>query len=212
MESALSAASTALKLEVEELAGDRGDERVFSAVAFTLTEGEALLVTGPNGSGKSTLLRVLAGLLPKAQGVIRLSGGGEEWPDLAAACHYLGHRNGLKDAASVEENLLFWQNYCGRPHLEPWEALDMVGLAEIGHLPFAYLSTGQRRRVAIARMLVSYRPVWLLDEPTAGLDRASERQFSELMKAHLEDGGMIVAATHLPLGLDGMQELRMGGV
>ncbi|KFB08607.1 Cytochrome c biogenesis protein CcmA [Nitratireductor basaltis] len=211
MESALSAASTALKLEVEELAGDRGDERVFSAVAFTLTEGEALLVTGPNGSGKSTLLRVLAGLLPKAQGVIRLGGGGEEWPDLAAACHYLGHRNGLKDAASVEENLRFWQSYCGHEHLEPWEALEMVGLGDIGHLPFAYLSTGQRRRVAIARMLVSYRPVWLLDEPTAGLDRASERQFSELMKAHLEDGGMIVAATHLPLGLDGVRELRMGG-
>lgn len=212
MESALSAASTALKLEVQDLAGDRGEERIFSDISFQLAEGSALLITGPNGSGKSTLLRVLAGLLPKSHGVIRFDGGSEEWPDLPAACHYLGHRNGLKDAASVEENLLFWQNYCGHPHLEPWEALDMVGLGDIGHLPFAYLSTGQRRRVAIARMLVAYRPVWLLDEPTAGLDRASERQFTELMKAHLEDGGMIVAATHLPLGLDGVQELRMGGV
>ena len=86
----------------------------------------------------------------------------------------------------------------------------MVGLGDIGHLPFGYLSTGQRRRAAIARLLVSHRPVWLLDEPTAGLDEASEAQFAALMTAHLDGGGIIVAATHLPLGLEGAQALEMG--
>ena len=116
----------------------------------------------------------------------------------------------MKTALTVEENLVFWRQFNGEPHLEPDEALEMVGLGDIGHLPFGYLSTGQKRRVSIARLLVSYRPLWLLDEPTAGLDAASEAQFAALMQAHLEDGGMIMAATHLPLGLDGAQELRMG--
>ncbi len=90
------------------------------------------------------------------------------------------------------------------------EALETVGLGGIGHLPFGYLSTGQRRRAAIAKLLVSHRPLWLLDEPTAGLDKASEGRFAGLMAKHLEDGGILVAATHLPLGLDGAKELRMG--
>lgn len=116
----------------------------------------------------------------------------------------------MKTALSVEENLTFWRDFCGEPHLGVGEALEMVGLPGIGHLPFGYLSTGQRRRASIARLLVSWRPVWLLDEPTAGLDAASEKQFSALMAAHLEDGGIVVAATHVPLGLEGVGELRMG--
>ncbi|MEI5681901.1 MULTISPECIES: heme ABC exporter ATP-binding protein CcmA [unclassified Mesorhizobium] len=200
-----------MRLIAENLSGERGGETVFSGVAFALSEGEGLVVTGPNGAGKSTLLRVVAGLLPIAEGAVRLEGGGEEFPSVSAACHYLGHENAMKTALTVTENLVFWQDFCGRAHLSPVEALEMVGLETIGHLPFGYLSTGQRRRVAIAKLLVSHRPVWLLDEPTAGLDKASEVQFSELMKVHLEDGGMIVAATHLPLGLEGVQALRMGG-
>ncbi|MFC3724193.1 heme ABC exporter ATP-binding protein CcmA [Neoaquamicrobium sediminum] len=199
-----------MRLIAENLAGERGGEPVFSDVSFAIGEGEGLVVTGPNGAGKSTLLRIVAGLLPASGGLIRLDGGGEQWPDIASACHYLGHANAMKTALSVDENLHFWQDFAGEPHLPIDEALDMVGLPQIGHLPYGYLSTGQKRRIAIARLLVSYRPVWLLDEPTAGLDKASEGQFAALMRAHLEDGGIILAATHLPLGLEGAKALKMG--
>jgi heme exporter protein A len=198
-----------MRLIAEHLAGERGGEPVFAGVDFSLAQSEALTVTGPNGAGKSTLLRIIAGLLPAAGGRVTLEGGGEEWPDAEGAAHYLGHQNAMKTALTVEENLAFWRDFLGEPHMEPGEALATVELGDIGHLPFGYLSTGQKRRAAIARLLVSYRPVWLLDEPTAGLDAASERQFSALMRAHLEDGGIIIAATHVKLGLEGA-ELRMG--
>src|SRR5690606_30582420 len=140
----------------------------------SLGEGGGLVVTGPNGSGKSTLLRIVAGLLPPAAGLIRLEDAPAGFEGVAAACHYLGHANAMKTALTVDENLRFWRGFSGEPHLEVEEAREMVGLPETGHLPYGYLSTGQRRRVSIARLLVSYRPVWLLDEPTAGLDKASE--------------------------------------
>ena len=117
----------------------------------------------------------------------------------------------MKPALTVSENLRFWRGFLGEAHLDVDEALDMVGLGDLGHLPFGYLSTGQRRRVAIARLVVSYRPLWLLDEPTSGLDRASEMQFTALMQAHREEGGIIVAATHQPLGLDDAVQLRLTG-
>ena len=200
-----------MRLIAENLGAERGGEPVFSGISFDLGDGDGLVVTGPNGSGKSTLLRVVAGLLPAAQGAIRLEGGGEDHPAPQAACHYLGHQNAMKTALSVEENLRFWQAFCAAPHMEVAEALDMVGLPQVASLPFGYLSTGQKRRVSIAKLLVSYRPVWLLDEPTAGLDRASEKQFAALMAAHMEDGGIVVAATHIPLGLEGVKDLRLGG-
>jgi heme exporter protein A len=199
-----------MRLIAENLGGERGGEEVFGAVNFVLPEKSCLVVTGPNGAGKSTLLRVIAGLLPVSTGSVCLEGGSEDWSTIAAASHYLGHQNAMKTALSVTENLKFWQDFFGNPHLSIEESLEEVGLESIGHLPYGYLSTGQKRRVSIARLLVSYRPVWLLDEPTAGLDRASEARFAGLMEAHLDDGGLIVAATHLPLGLDGTQELKMG--
>jgi len=204
-----------MRLIAEELAGERGGEPVFSGVDFSLEDGNALVVTGPNGSGKSTLLRILAGLLPAAGGRVRLEGGGEAFPTVASASHYLGHQNAMKPALTVTENLGFWRDFLSDADAGPAvsldEALDAVGLAGIGHLPFGYLSTGQRRRTAIARLLVCHRPVWLLDEPTAGLDKASEERFAGLMGAHLRAGGIVAAATHLPLGLEGAVELRMRG-
>lgn len=197
-----------MRLIADKLAGERGGEPVFDDISFSLSSGEGLVITGPNGSGKSTLLRVVAGLLPAAGGVIRLDDGGA-FEDLASACHYLGHQNGMKPALTVAENLAFWREFLGAPRMEPEEALESIGLVGIGHLPFGYLSTGQRRRSAIARLLVSYRPIWLLDEPTAGLDRASEARLANLMRAHLAEGGILVAATHLPLGLDGVKGLEM---
>jgi heme exporter protein A len=201
-----------MRLIAGNLSGERGGRPVFSGVDFALGEGDALVVTGPNGAGKSTLLRVVAGLLPHAGGSVRLEGGGEEFPTVAAACHYLGHLNAMKPTLTVAENLAFWQDFCGDATRGVADALEIVGLASIAHLPFGYLSTGQRRRAAIARLLASRRPIWLLDEPTGGLDAASERQFSALMEKHRAGGGMILAATHLPLGLAGATELRMGEV
>lgn len=197
-------------LIAENLAGERGGETVFANVDFSLEDGEALVVTGPNGSGKSTLLRVVADLLPAAGGSVRFEGGGEKWPTPSSACHYLGHLNAMKTALTVNENLDFWQRFAGEPALGIAEALEEVGLGHIGHLPFGYLSTGQKRRAALARLLVSRRPVWLLDEPTAGLDKASEARLSEMMERHLDEGGIIVAATHLPLGIEGVKSLDMG--
>lgn len=199
-----------LRLIAEDLGGDRGGETVFRDISFVLSSGAALTVTGPNGAGKSTLLRIVCGLLPSSAGKVGLSGGGEAWPDIAAACHYLGHRDAMKAALSVVENLVFWQRFLGTPHLAPRKALEMVELGAVGHLPFACLSAGQRRRAAIARLLVSQRPLWLLDEPTVGLDAASQTGFAGLMEAHLSEGGLILAATHLPLGLRQAGELRMG--
>ncbi|RWP37357.1 heme ABC exporter ATP-binding protein CcmA [Mesorhizobium sp.] len=201
-----------MRLIAENLGGERGGEAVFSGINFALGKGQALIVTGPNGAGKSTLLRIVAGLLPVAAGRLLVEGGGEDFPSVASACHYLGHQNAMKTALSVAENLRFWRDFSGADFLSAEEALAMVGLDGIGHLPFGYLSTGQRRRAAIAKLLVSRRSLWLLDEPTAGLDKASEERFGGLMREHLQDGGIIVAATHLPLGLEGAQELRMGEV
>ncbi|RVC42123.1 heme ABC exporter ATP-binding protein CcmA [Mesorhizobium sp.] len=201
-----------MRLIAENLGGERGGETVFSGIGFALEKGEALVVTGPNGAGKSTLLRVIAGLLRVAEGRVQVEGGGEAFPSVASASHYLGHLNAMKAALSVAENLRFWRNFCGEPALGVDEALETVGLGGIGHLPFGYLSTGQRRRASIAKLLVSHRPIWLLDEPTAGLDKASEARFAGLMRGHLAGGGILVAATHLPLGLGEAKALRMGEV
>jgi heme exporter protein A len=200
-----------MRITAQDIGADRGGERIFSHISFSVAEGGCLLVTGPNGSGKSTLLRAIGGLLPLAQGAIALEPTSEAWPDVPSACHYLGHQNGLKQSLSVDENLRFWRDFSGEPRLSVEEALEEVALSGLGHLPFAVLSTGQRRRAAIARLLVTWRPIWLLDEPTAGLDARSENRFSGLMEAHRAQGGIIIAATHWPLGLVDVQELVMDG-
>ena len=204
-----------MRFVAQDIAGERGGETVFRAISFALGPGDAMIVTGPNGSGKSTLLRVLAGLLPLAAGALRIEEGGEDCPTIASACAYLGHQNAMKPSLTVTENLSFWREFLGNgaggESLSPDAALEAAGLGDLGHLPFGYLSTGQRRRAAIARLMMSPRPVWLLDEPTAGLDRASELRFVGQMRAHVEGGGILIAATHLPLGLDGVVTLHMAG-
>ena len=199
-----------MRLTATALAGERGGEPVFSGVSFSLEAGQCLIVTGENGAGKSTLLRIVAGLLPPAAGVVSLEGGGEDWPDVKSASHFLGEKNAMKAPLTVAENLAFRQKFLGHSFHAVEEALEAVDLPTVAGLPFGYLSTGQRRRVAIAGLLVSYRPVWLLDEPTAGLDLGSERRFADLMRGHLDDGGIIIAATHIPLDVEGAKELEMG--
>lgn len=198
-----------MRLIVENLAAERGGSTIFTNTGFSLASGGSLVVTGPNGSGKSTLLRVVAGLLPASRGSVRLEGADAE-ASVASVTHYLGHENAMKTALTVSENLVFWQQFLGEPMMTVDEALGVVGLSGTGHLPFGYLSTGQRRRAAIARMLVSRRDIWLVDEPTSGLDAASEARFAGIMADHVKGGGMLVAATHLPLGLKGAETLEMG--
>jgi len=188
----------------------RGGREVFSALDFETSSGEALAVTGPNGSGKTSLLRLIAGLLTVAGGLIDLEGGDTEL-NLPEQTHYLGHRDALKPALSVLENLAFWRDFMGGEALDPEQSLATVGLDHAARLPAAYLSAGQRRRLSIARLLAVRRPVWLLDEPTNALDAAGQGLFAGLMTDHLARGGLIVAATHAPLGLTA-RELRIGGV
>ncbi len=187
----------------------RGGREVFSGLDFEASSGEALAVTGPNGSGKTSLLRLVAGLLTVADGSIGLEGGESELT-LPEQAHYLGHRDALKSALSVMENLSFWRDFLGGEVFDAGASLAAVGLDHAAHLPAAYLSAGQRRRLSIARLLVVRRPVWLLDEPTNALDTAGQSMFAALMGDHLSRGGLIVAATHAPLGI-AARELRIGG-
>ena len=186
----------------------RGGREVFSALTFEAAESELLAVTGRNGAGKTSLLRLIAGLLMPAQGTLALQGGDAELT-LPEQAHYLGHRDALKPALSVLENLQFWRDFLGGEPSDPSQSLEAVGLAHAAHLPAAYLSAGQRRRLSLARLLAVRRPVWLLDEPTAALDAAGQDMFAALMRQHLATGGLIVAATHAPLGL-ASRELRIG--
>jgi heme exporter protein A len=182
---------------------------VFSGLDFAIASGEALAVTGPNGSGKTSLLRLIAGLLAMADGSIALEGGEAELT-LSEQAHYLGHRDALKPALSVLENLSFWQDFLGGEPFDAHKGLAAVGLNHAAHLPAAYLSAGQRRRLSVARLLAVRRPVWLLDEPTSALDAAGQSLFAGLMQEHLARGGLIIAATHAPLGVQANQ-LWLGG-
>ena len=197
------------------LAGDavsclRGERKVLSNLDFSVTAGEALAVVGPNGAGKSTLLRLIAGLVAITSGRITLTGGDDNLT-LAEQAHLLGHRDAIKPSLTVLENVAFWFDFLGGDgsRSSPAAALEAVGLSHLGHLPTAFLSAGQRRRLAIARLVALKRPIWLLDEPTTALDATGQAMVAALMAGHLRDGGLIVAATHQPLGI-AARELKLG--
>jgi heme exporter protein A len=200
-----------MRLVATGLACVRADREVFAGVAFTVSAGEALVVLGRNGAGKSSLLRMVAGLVRVAGGSLTLDGGDPELM-LAEQAHYVGHLDPVKGAFSVKENLQFWSDFLGGGSTAAAidAALRAVALEALMDIPAAYLSAGQKRRLSLARLLTVRRPIWLLDEPTAALDAAAQQRLADLMRNHLAGGGIILAATHGPLGLDGAKELRLG--
>jgi heme exporter protein A len=198
-----------MRLVGENLVCRRGGRTVFSGLNFSVSSGESLLVVGRNGAGKSSLLRMIAGLICNYDGRLEITGGEGELT-LAEQAHYLGHLDALKPSLSVSENLRFWAEYLGSTNADIGSALETVDLTRLASLPAGYLSAGQRRRLSIARLVAVQRPVWLLDEPTSALDVQSQERLAGLMRQHVAGGGMILAATHGPIGLDGSRELRVG--
>jgi len=204
-----------MRLRADHIAIERGGRRLFSDLSFELQSGQALAVRGPNGAGKTSLLRAVAGLLPLAEGALSFEGGDDEAP-LGEEAHYLGHADALKSALTARENLEFWAAMLapggmigGKAPMGVPAALDRVGLHHAIDFPVHALSAGQKRRVALARLMVAARPLWLLDEPLTALDRAAQERLGEIMRDHLQAGGLIVAATHAPLDLEISRELRL---
>lgn len=195
-------------LEGRDLACWRGERAVFAGLSFTLPPGGALLLVGANGAGKSSLLRLLAGLVPLAEGEL-LWQGQDALADRvahAARLRYLSHQDALKPSLSARENLSFYARLWGG---DVEAALEAVALADLAELPARVLSSGQKRRLALARLALAPAALWLLDEPTVGLDAASVERLGVLLAAHRAAGGAVLAATHLPLPLPGAQELRL---
>ncbi len=178
-------------LEVRNLTVQRGGVAVLSGVSFALGAGEAMILRGPNGSGKTTLLRTIAGLQPALSGEVRLA---------ADAIAYAGHADGVKSVLTVAENLAFWAAIYGAPSIDA--ALAAFNLGALAARPAQALSAGQKRRLGLARLLVTGRPIWALDEPTVSLDRAAVAMFAAAVRVHLAAGGAALIATHIDLGLE----------
>lgn len=192
------ATGNVMTLTAAGLACVRGGRTVFEDVSFEVAAGESLLLTGPNGAGKSSLLRLIAGLVLPAAGTLELAG---RDPDLTVgqSSHFVGHANALKGAMSVRENLTFWARFMGAPSHPP--SLEPFGLEAHATIPATLLSAGQSRRLALSRLTAVPRPLWLLDEPTVGLDTASQATLVGLVQDHLAAGGLLVAASHIDVGV-----------
>jgi heme exporter protein A len=186
------------RVSADRIACDRSGRRVVADVSFTLADGQYLELRGANGTGKSTLLRALAGLGEISAGRLDISG----------TVHYLGHLDAIKPALTVQENLAFWRDFWGDGDVEA--ALAAFAMTQLADVPASYLSEGQKRRLALSRLVLSKREIWFLDEPNAGLDDASLARLEQLMRLHLEAGGVIIAALHAGVALAPSQSLVLG--
>src|SRR6218665_3683517 len=182
-----------LTLRATGLVCGRGDMALTAELAFSASPGQGFLLRGPNGSGKTALLLTLAGIVSALDGSFVIEGAD---PDSGPQLHYCGHRNAIKPRLTVLENLAFWAELNGATGIGPKAALGEVGLGTLAELDAGYLSAGQSRRLARARLLVSQRPLWLLDEPTAALDVEGHDLVTRLLDHHLDRGGLAIAATH----------------
>ncbi len=200
-----------MELKIENLLLKRGLRTIIQDLSFHIQTGEGLLLTGPNGSGKTTLLRGLAGFLEPSSGSIRLEGGDDE-ADVGEQCHYVGHKNGIKHGFTVSENLEFWLNYLGDAKTRALKdkALETFELTNLTDIPAGMLSAGQKRRLGLARLIMIKRPVWLLDEPSVSLDAHSTEILASVVESHIQQGGIAMAATHIPLGLEFKRTLQLG--
>ena len=177
-----------------------------SDLSFSLEAGEGMMLTGPNGSGKTTLLRAIAGFGEITAGDVVLAPVAED-DELSQACLYVGHHNAIKPQLSVLENITFWANFVGG---DVEAALASFSMAPIKDVPVAMLSAGQRRRVGLSRLALETRPVWLLDEPATSLDKTSVKTLSNMMQAHLDAGGILIAASHTEFDISLSKNLEMG--
>jgi len=185
-----------MELRGADLVCERGGRRVFAGLTFHAASGDLLLLRGPNGAGKTSLLRMIAGLLDPVQGRISLTGAEADLA-LAQQCHFVAHQEAIKPSLTVIENLRFWARFLGEGDVR--RGLEAFGLQPLADIPAALLSAGQKRRLALSRLGMVERPVWLLDEPTNALDSISQVRLARVMGDHLEQGGLIVAATHVDL-------------
>lgn len=193
---------------------ERGGITLFSSVNFLLEENQMLFISGANGAGKSTLLRIIAGLLSPLSGSVHLFDGVSHFT-VAPFAHYFGEKNAMKPQLSIAENLKFWAQFY-QPSLTASaiqdlirNALAKIELLHLMNLPFNVLSTGQRRQIAICRLLLDKRALWIIDEPTSGLDNKACDIFSALLQEHLDHKGMVIAASHLPLGIQASHEIAL---
>jgi heme exporter protein A len=191
-------------VRAEALCISRGGRLLVEGLSFTADAGDFVEVRGPNGSGKTSLIRVIAGFMRPRAGRVWF----DQVEDAALALHFLGHLNGLKPAASVVAHARYWAGLLGGGGVD--EALARVGLAHAVDLPARVLSQGQQRRLALSRLLIAPRPIWLLDEPAAALDDQGRALVAELVAAHCAAGGVALAAVHEPLGPAPNQTIRMG--
>lgn len=196
-----------MQLKGTGLRCDRGGRTVFAGVDFTLASGQLMQLTGPNGSGKSSLLRLIAGLNEAVEGGLALEDGAAELT-IGQQAHYIAHQEAVKTSLTVAENLGFWRDFLGGGGVDT--ALSAFDLTRLSFYPAGLLSAGQKRRLALARIVLVPRVLWLLDEPTVGLDIASLAKLTAVMEQHLAQGGMIMAATHVPLGVAPQVRLELG--
>jgi len=199
-------ADCSLRLIVKSLLCERGGRSLLNGLSFSLSGGSALIVRGKNGTGKSSLLKVIAELHTPVSGDVTLVRGEETQQEDEVLWHYIGHKNAVKEALTVFENISFWQMYCGGDG-DCHHALSELGLLQVADEPVRILSNGQRRRLCIAKLLVAYRPLWLLDEPFVGLDTTSKEKLISMINEHLLADGMVVIASHQEFSLLNAREI-----